>query len=684
MKTMRKTFVLSGVALTLAPLCGFAGNTAEMVVTATRADEKRLDLPMAIDRVDGDQVALDDGAHIRESLDAVAGVLINQLSAGTSPGHNMAIRMPLNYGPYYLYLQDGVPVQAPGSFNHNALWWTSYSTSVSAIEVLKGPGTALYGSDAVGGTVNVLSEAPSEELERTLSVDVGEYAYRRLKAGVSDTTDSGHGWRIAVSAEAGDGWREKAEYERAEILLRHRYESEAGDRFDTIFTANRMDGNNQSALSLDQLREDPSQHGFADDAIDPYRVTNSQRLSTEWRRYVGDDGELTVTPYVTRTTNDYVATWVPDTLPENRSESTAVGVLSKFALDHEDGSETIVGFDLVTNRSSRLYFQSAPDTVVWGKSYLQGTIYDYEVDYLGLSPYLQHRRALGERLTVTAGLRYDDARFSYDNHLAAGDFGVYRRPADRDDDFDHLSPKLGLVYAIDRTSRLYARYARAFRVPQEGTLYSLTTSNAESRLDPETADNYEVGYKFQSGPALVEVAAYLMKVSDAIVTDSSDPGARFKTNAGSITHKGLELTLRQRLGEALALHLAYAFPRSEYDDFVSSGTDYSGNEMKMAPERIGNVRLVYTPPAVAGLTSELEWQDVGGWWMDDANTTWQGGYRIYNLRLAYELDERTTLRAKVLNLTGEEYVVQSDIAWGRARYYPGSPRIYYAGIDYAF
>ena len=70
----------------------------------------------------------------------------------------MAIRQPITTKPMYLYLEDGVPTRSTGFFNHNALYEVNLPQS-GGLEVLKGPGTAMYGSDAIGGVVNVLTRA---------------------------------------------------------------------------------------------------------------------------------------------------------------------------------------------------------------------------------------------------------------------------------------------------------------------------------------------------------------------------------------------------------------------------------------------------------------------------------------------------------------------------------------------
>jgi outer membrane cobalamin receptor len=88
-------------------------------------------------------------------MNRLAGVHVSELSG---EGHSMAIRQPITTKPMYLFLEDGIPTRATGFFNHNALYEVNIPQS-GGIEVLKGPGTAMYGSDAIGGVVNVLTRA---------------------------------------------------------------------------------------------------------------------------------------------------------------------------------------------------------------------------------------------------------------------------------------------------------------------------------------------------------------------------------------------------------------------------------------------------------------------------------------------------------------------------------------------
>src|SRR5690606_28139216 len=89
--------------------------------------------------------------HPSEIMDNIPGVWVN-VTGGE--GHMTAIRQPLTTDPVYLYLEDGVPTRSTGFFNHNALC-ESNLPQAERVEVVKGPATALYGSDAIGGVINV-------------------------------------------------------------------------------------------------------------------------------------------------------------------------------------------------------------------------------------------------------------------------------------------------------------------------------------------------------------------------------------------------------------------------------------------------------------------------------------------------------------------------------------------------
>ena len=130
-----------------------AAVVAPMVVSATRESQRRQDATVTIDVLDGEEVRRARAAHPSGLLNRLPGVHVSELSG---EGHSLAMRSPISTKPLFLYLEDGIPTRATGFFNHNALYEVNLPQS-GGLEIMKGPGTALYGSDAIGGVVNVLT-----------------------------------------------------------------------------------------------------------------------------------------------------------------------------------------------------------------------------------------------------------------------------------------------------------------------------------------------------------------------------------------------------------------------------------------------------------------------------------------------------------------------------------------------
>lgn len=170
---------------------------SQISVTQTKQEEQNLTVASSISKKDKNEVDLDQASTQKELLNSLSGVRVERTSSGV--GHTTAIRMPNTTSNYYLFLQDGIPIQSSGFFNHNALAFTSFETA-SNVEVLKGAGSALYGSDAVAATINVSSlEKPSKALERQIETSVGSFGFYSTKASISDTINKESSYRANIS-----------------------------------------------------------------------------------------------------------------------------------------------------------------------------------------------------------------------------------------------------------------------------------------------------------------------------------------------------------------------------------------------------------------------------------------------------------------------------------------------------
>ncbi|MCL2915238.1 TonB-dependent receptor [Shewanella corallii] len=673
-----------------------------MTVTASRSEKLDTELPLSIAHVSSEVLARDKPQHLSESLQSLSGVLVNQLSGGQ--GHNAAIRMPINYAGYTLYLQDNIPLQSAGFFNHNALWWSSANSALSRLEVIKGAGTSLYGSGAVAATVNVISPEVGDEAAGEAALMAGEHGYIRGRGSYSSGTHDGQGIRASAAYLHNDGWRQHAEVNKAEVNVLHEWQLGQQQSLKTTLIASDLDQQMNASLTEKQFRQDPTQSGLSAkvEQSDPRRKSRYVRLATEWSYDLGEH-YYSLIPYARYRTNDYTATW-QNNLPEVESSVTSFGLLALSQFTVFGGSELIAGMDLEHSKGDSYSFQPLTITTEGrgAATYPAGHVFYHDQTTLeAVSPYLQLSGELTEKLSYNLGGRYDHYRYEFDNYLKPYDndgFGN-RSLASRSDSFSHFSPKAALNYLVGQDASIYTRIARAIRIPTAGELYHLKTRDTSAQLEhisEEISNTYELGYKMNLQSLSLEAAVYYMDVDDAIVTAYDDFGASYRVNAASVVHKGIELGAKWQLSEAFELSLAYSRSKHEFDHYIqdqgrvdgktglSRAKDLSGNSLPMAPDYVANIRLYYQSQHWQGLNVMAEVQSIGDYWMDNENSRRYEGYTIANLKLNYELNSQLSLHARVSNLTDKQYALQSQLRYGREQIQPGAPRMIYAGLSYQF
>ncbi len=657
-------------------------------VTATGIEENVVEQPLSIATKAESEIELDQVIFQKDLLNSLSGVQIEQ--TGSVIGHTTAIRMPKTTSSYYLFLQDGIPVQSSGFFNHNGLAYTTFQSATS-VDVLKGAGTALYGSDAVAAVINVQSsKKPSKQKEVILKGMAGSNGYGSLSIEMSDTIDENDAYRASVGYMHSDGWRDHTNTNRYEANMRYDKKLNDENNLKIIFNASKTDAEQADSFSDYEYVESGSTAASDDpdyftalEKTDVKRKFDYARLSVEWNNYSFEDVELSLTPYIRYNRNRYIATW-NDNLPSNDNEIKTFGLLQKNVYEASWG-RLIGGFDAEYTQSSLLYNQDFDLTVTsWSGSttYTAGPLYDYDVTYMAIAPYIHTEYDISSKIILSAGVRYDYNHYDYNNNLADDSYdssGKYFRRADTTDSFSHLSPKLSLSYQPNKMTNIYLRYANGFRIPQASRLYSMQAGYENVKLDPETSNTYEIGLKKEfKNKTYFEIAAYYMLINDTITRyTNATTGDRYYDNGGSTVHKGIETTLESQLNKNWAMRIAYSYSMHNY---INNAT-YDDNEIAQAPNHLANTRIIYTPSAVKGLRVMGEYQYVGSYWMNDAHDKKYDGYRIVNLKTDYAYSKKVKLFAKITNLFDEEYAVSASSGWGDS-YTPGDPRQFYAGLEY--
>lgn len=659
-KEVLMRFLFFILTLLLIPTVSFAEEKAEenkpeqrleeVVVTATRETEPLKEKPQTIGVIKEEEIKDVRPSHPSEIMNRIPGVWVN-VTAGE--GHITAIRQPLTTSPVYLFLEDGIPIRSTGFFNHNALYEVNIPQS-ERIEVMKGPATALYGSDAIGGTINVLTRPSPAKPEIEINPEIGEYGWYRLLASGGNTWGA-NGIRFDLNTTHSDGWRERSGYDRQSVTLRWDRMISNTVTAKTILAFSNIDQKTGGSSGL--TKSDFESRPWYNYQTFDFRKVRAFRLSTEIEKEFKDK-LLSFIPYFRWNEMDLLPGWGIFKAGANYYgyDSTtrfySLGLLAKYRQDFKPlRTRLVAGVDIDYSPGS--YFERRIQVFKSGDkntsyTYVTNTDnnYDYDATFFGVSPYAQIELSPLEKLRLTAGARYDNLSYDYKTYLAPN----ANRPPDTDRTFSHLSPKLGLSYDFSKAINAFISYNHAFRVPSSGDLFrgSQGTASTAVNLKPIKADSYETGIRGNIKDTVTYSASvYYMVKKDDIVSYSPQTGVTQRLNAGKTEHKGLEVALGIHLMKELELNSSFSYAIHKYKEYiVSPAIDYSGKEIPIAPRVIVNTRLNYKPSFLKGCSAELEWIKLGSYWMDDANTEKYNGHDIFNLRASYNISKKWELYAR--------------------------------------
>jgi iron complex outermembrane recepter protein len=662
-----------------------------VTVTGTREAQKVSETPLTVNIINKETIQELRPAHPSEIMRRVPGVTVNVTSG---EGHQTSIRQPITTAPVYLYLEDGIPTRSTGFFNHNALFEINLPQS-AGIEVIKGPASALYGSDAIGGLINVLSRPSPGAPELEANAEFGEFGWKRLLL-TGGTGGDTWGIRPSVNYTKTDGWRDDTNYTRRSFSLR--WDQEIGD--DTILKTllSTADIDQQGAGSTRLNEEDYKNNPKLNYIPMSYRTVKAVRLSSAYEKSF-ENSLVSITPYLRYNEMDQLPNYVgAPNVRINTSRNYSLGLQAKYRHDFAPmQSRLIVGVDL--ERSPGSYWEKSAtlggnQVLASGATrYTSYTVgdkrYDYDVTYTGVAPYIHTEFSPLEPLRITAGLRYDNINYDYDNNMTTLQTGSLRRPESTEVDFDNASAKLGATWQLNSRNSLFASYAEGFRAPSEGQLFRQGGSVNTVDLDPIQARNIELGVRGQLGSVNYTFSIFDLEKSDDVLS-YRDPvsGDTLATNNGKTTHKGAELGLSAALTNTLTLNGAFSYIKHEYDDWIArvGGTniDFSGNEIESAPRFLGNVSLDYKPGFLNGGIASVEWVKMGRYRMDQANTHGQtyDGHDLFNLRASYFANKSWEIYGRLMNVADKRYAESAAFSSGERQFAPGMPRTGYIGAVY--
>ncbi len=188
----------------------------EIIVTATRSPVALADYPGSATRIVAAALELTGAAHAADLLNRAPGSMIQR---GSGQESLTSLRSPVLTGAgacgAVLVLEDGIPIRPVGSCNVNELFEVNLEQA-AAVEILRGPGSVLYGSSAVHGIINVLPPLPEHLPDIGIAIEAGSDAYRRARLAASTESDTS-GVGAALHATDDGGWRDASGFDEQKL-----------------------------------------------------------------------------------------------------------------------------------------------------------------------------------------------------------------------------------------------------------------------------------------------------------------------------------------------------------------------------------------------------------------------------------------------------------------------------------
>ncbi len=601
-----------------------AADPGTIVVTATRS-------PLPIDRVAASVTVLDKAAIDRAQDLGVADLLLRtpgvSLSRNGGYGTNTSLRIRGAETDQTVVVIDGVKLNDPSSTGGGYNFANLLVGDAARIEILRGPQSILWGSQAIGGVVNIVTPLPEQPLEGSFDVETGS---RRTASG-----------RAAIGGKAGPlAWR----------IGGQAFTTDGISAIAPAFGGVEKDGyTNRGVTGRAVLEIAPGvsadvrgYYSSGDTDIDATTGdTPEYTLNEEFVGYAGLNVDLLDGRLRNRFAYGYTDTDRDNYNPARARQRTFDSAGRNRRLEYQGGFAIARGWDAVfgvENEKSRFRSVSPPASLATPiPAPARG-----EAEITGV--YGQINATIAEGLTLTGGVRNDDhSRFGSKTLFAGGG-----------------------VWALPTGTVVRASYSESFKAP---TLYQLFSEFGNRALAPEQATGWEAGTEQRLFDGKLSFGAtYFERRSRELITFASCgatsanplclvPGSAtqrrfgYYLNVARAFAQGIEAVARARISGRLLLDGNYTWNLSEDR---SPGSANLGNQLARRPRHAANGSATYTIPDGPSLGLAVRWS--GGTFDNAANTVRLSAYTLVDLRAELPLSPGIRLFARAENLFDEHYM----------------------------
>jgi len=593
------------------------------------------------------------------------------MSGGAPTLNIMSIRGILTFStdPAIGVYIDGVPM------------FDGYGTSmqlqdIERVEVLRGPQSTLYGRNALGGVINILTKQPGNITKGFAELGLGNYNAQEYRAGISTPLIKNKLFASVNGFYTGRKGLYKNEFDGKDYDDYKNYGGNfylkylANDRLSFILNSklekNDLNGTFPYAMNVSYAFEKPYTLNQNGRNIEN-RTLSTTSLQAKYQLKNWEISSLTGFSYLNDTYDDYdydysaydLITWYAPKRPQktwtqefkfvsrNLGKWDIIGGLFGFIDNREATTNTAYGAD------GAAYYPDAP--------YVFSSISDQKGK--GVAAYAHITYALTEKLKLTGGLRYD-----YDEKELTI-YDEYKKEPNPTQVFPEnivntsanaISPKLNLSYLATKDITMYANYAKGFR---PGGVNQYGNTNTKLSYKPEYTDNYEIGIKSEwlDNRLRANFAAFYTYWRDQQQTLMTP--ATYIDNIGEMSSKGIELEITALPIKNIEVHYNIGVVSTKYDKLLllnedsTSNVDYKGNKQIFTPDFSSALSVTYSGKISenVGFFIVPEWKYLGKQYMTYYNDLTQDPFHLVNINAGVKY-KNYELKFWVKNLTDSRYI----------------------------
>ncbi len=664
-----------------------------VTVTANKVEEKIKDVPQSVTLISGEALQEKGIRNVNDLMREIpnlwsafayyyADVNIRGLNASTFTNTN----------PVVLYV-DGVAQS--NQFAYDALL-----ENVERVEVLRGPQSSLYGKDALGGVVNIITKTPKgtwsgqigaegvnrggKELSATVT---GPLLSDRLFLSFSGKVTAQNGW-VTNSWPGMKAHADRQSEQRFSLGLRYQVSPDTQIRFqaarDDLTKHWSYGGLVPTGGDYAAYTRDAAERARFDQASVTKTLTNMQSLAIEHKF-----GDVTLNAVTTNKSVQLDGEYDADFGADPRYRGMTMSAHSTIATQTQEvrlsagktGQTRWVGGFYLENGKYR--------NPRYGGQYLLGDGHAVDMDAVSTTKsgiqavFGQVMLPVAQRLELTLGGRYQrikktiHADFYMQPVGTTGAPPLYSLAATKT--WGAFLPKAALSLELTPRWKAYVSVAKGY-MPGGYNYFPQSSDVAQNSFGPQTSINYEMGLRSDLGRLYLSAALFHMDIRDVhVYSYDASTGKISTSNAGRAASTGVELEAKYWLSDQWQISGALGLTKATYKQYPNPAVN--GNTIEKTPAYTANIGLQYT--AGNGLYGRVDLRGQGKRYFNPENTLANGAYATVDLKAGYKTGP-WEFYGYVRNLTDARYLAYAAELGNGTLMTFGEPRRLGVGVRYSF